>query len=137
MAAKKTASVALPSKEREHLEESTATIKAFVDVWTQLYWAFRHAFLGDPITVQAEAQFLQIKSEVARRHAFLFDQLGRLYIGGEHLTELLRKIVTLERVSKTQKDNYYKLEKHWHVIFINLNDSLMSIQFRLDQEDKQ
>jgi hypothetical protein len=137
MAAKKSATTAMPPKEREHLEESVATLKSFLDLWGQFYWGFRKAFLGEPITVQIEDQFLKLKSEVARRHQYLYDQIEGFYVGGEHITDLLRKIVTLEKISKTQKENYYKVEKHWHTIFINLHDTMMTIQFRLDQEDKQ
>lgn len=134
--AKKSASVAIPPKEREHLEECVATIKSFLEVWIQFYWTFRHIYLGDPVTVQKELQFLQAKSDVARRHQYLYDQLGKLYIGGEFITDLLRKVVNLEKISKTQKENYHKIEKHWHTVFLNLHDTLISIQFRLDQEDK-
>lgn len=137
MAAKKSASAAIPPKERERFEECVAGIRSFLELWTQFYWAFRHAFLGEPVTSQSEYQFLQMKSEVARRHQFLFEQLGDLYINGGLLTDLLRMIVNLEKVSKTQKDNYHKIEKFWHMVFLNLQDTLISIQFRLDQEDKQ
>ncbi len=134
--AKKSASVAIPPKEREHLEECVATIKSFLDAWVQFYWTFRHIYLGDPVTIQKELQFLQAKSDVARRHQYLYDQLGPLYIGGQYITDLLRMVVNLEKISKTQKENYHKVEKHWHTVFLNLHDTLISIQFRLDQEDK-
>lgn len=134
--AKKSASVAIPPKEREHLEECVVTLKSFLELWVQFYWIFRHAFLGDPVTMQKELQFLQLKSEAARRHQYLYDQLGDLYVGGGYITDLLRKVVNLEKISNTQKENYHKVEKYWHTVFLNLHDTLISIQFRLDQEDK-
>lgn len=135
-ATKKSASTAIPPKEREHLEECIASIKSFLELWVQFYWSFRRIFQGDAVTVQKELQFLQLKSEVARRHQYLYDQLGNVYIEGGNITDLLRKIVNLEKVSNTQKENYYKVERGWHTVFLNLNDTLISIQFRLDQEDK-
>ncbi|KXK37577.1 MAG: hypothetical protein UZ16_OP3001001067 [Candidatus Hinthialibacteria bacterium OLB16] len=135
-ATKKSASTAIPPKEREHLEECVAAIKSFIELWVQFYWSFRRIFSGDTVTVQKELQFLQLKSEVARRHQYLYDLLGNLYIDGAYITDLLRKVVNLEKISHTQKENYYKVEKGWHTVLINLNDTLITIQFRMDQEDK-
>lgn len=137
MAAKKATAATIAPKEREHLEECVQTIKGFLDTWLKYYWQFRHAYLGDPVTVATEFAFLQVKSEVARRHQYLFNELEQLYIGGDEITDLLRKTVSLEKVAKTQSDNYYKVEKAWHIFYINLHDTLASIQYRLDQEDKQ
>ena len=133
---KKVAPVGIPPKEREHLEECAANIKAFLEIWSQIYWTFRHAFLGDPVTMEKEIRLLQLKSEIARRHQFLYEQLGEHYIGGEMTTDFLRIVVNLEKISKTQVENYYKIEKKWQLFLLNLNDSMTTIQFRLDQEDQ-
>jgi hypothetical protein len=134
--AKKSATAALAPKDREQLEECVATVKSFLDLWLQFYWFFRRVFLGEPVNTQKELQFLQFKSEVARRHQYLMDQLGREYIGGGDITDLLRKVVNMEKIARTQKENYHKIEKEWHIVLINLHDTMISIQFRLDQEDK-
>jgi hypothetical protein len=97
---------------------------------------FRRAFLGDPVTTDAERKFLRMKSEIARQHQYLYEQLESKYIGGKVLTDFLRTVVNLEKISKTQATNYYKVEKHWHEIYLNLEDTLVSIQFQLDQEDQ-
>ncbi|MCA9439522.1 MAG: hypothetical protein KC964_01855 [Candidatus Omnitrophica bacterium] len=123
-------------KTREHLEECVQTIKEFIEKFRQFYWQFRRAYLGEPVTTDAERKFLRMKSEIARHHQYLFEQVGRDYIGGTVLTDFLRTVVNLEKVSKTQSSNYYKIEKFWHEIDLNLEDSLVSIQFRLDQEDQ-
>lgn len=123
-------------KTRENLEESVQTLTDFIAKFKQFYWTFRKAFLGDPVTTDAERKFLTMKSEVARLHQYLFEQLGNAYIGGTVLTDFLRTVVNLEKVSKTQDANYYKIEKHWHEIYMNLEDTLVSIQFKLDQEDQ-
>ena len=138
MAAKKKKKTQGPMdpKTREHLEECAQSVREFTEKYKQLYWQFRKAYLGEPVTTDAERKFLRIKSEVARHHQYLFDQLGPDYIAGVVLTDFLRMVVNLEKVSKTQSTNYYKIEKLWHEIYMNLEDSLVSIQFRLDQEDQ-
>ncbi len=123
-------------KKREILEESVQTLTEFIEKFKQFYWTFRRAFLGDPVTTDLERKFLKMKSEVARQHQYLFEQLGENYIGGIVLTDFLRTTVNLEKISKTQDTNYYKVEKHWHEIYMNLEDTLVSIQFKLDQEDQ-
>jgi len=123
-------------KKREHLEECVQSIREFCEKYKQLYWSFRKAFLGEPVTTDGERKFLRMKSEVARHHQYLYEQLGQEYIGGTVLTDFLRSVVNLEKVSRTQSSNYYKIEKLWHEIYLNLEDSLVSIQFRLDQEDQ-
>lgn len=124
-------------KEREHLEECLANLKTFLTVWQTFYFLFRQAFLGEPVTVDLENRFLKLKSEVARKHQFLYEQLGQLYIGGALITDLLRMVVNLEKISKTQSSNFYKIERFWHEFYLNLYDTLTTIQFRLEQEDKQ
>lgn len=123
-------------KARENLEESVQTLKDFLEKFKQFYWLFRRAFLGDPVTTDGERRFLQMKSEVARQHQYLFEQLERNYVSGTVLTDFLRTVVNLEKISKTASSNYYKIEKHWHEIYLNLEDSLVTIQFKLDQEEQ-
>ena len=123
-------------KEREHLEECVEVITEFIGKFKQLYWTFRKAYLGDPVTTEAERKFLMMKSEVARLHQYLYEMLEDKYIGGVVLTDFLRTIVNLEKISKTQDTNYYKIEKQWHEIYMNLEDTLATIQFKLDQEDQ-
>jgi len=129
--------VPLAPAERERLEECLAGIKSFFPIWLEYHLAFRRAYLGEPVTVEQEARFLQLKSDVARRHQYLFDQLGRDYVDGAYITDLLRSTINLEKVAKTQSTNYYKIENNWHRFYMNLQDTVTSIQFRLEQEDRQ
>ena len=124
-------------QEREHLEECLANVKSFLKILLDFYLAFRRSYLGDPVTPELETSFLQLKSEVAQRHQFLYDQLGAHYIGGATITDLLRSVVNLEKIAKTKPENYYKVEKNWHQFYLNLHDTATSIQFRLEQEDQQ
>lgn len=124
-------------KEREHLEECLANLKTFLVSWQAFYFLFRQTYLGEPVTVDLENRFLKMKSEVARKHQFLYEQLGQLYVGRALITDLLRMVVNLEKISKTQSSNFYKVERFWHEFYLNLYDTLTTIQFRLEQEDKQ
>jgi hypothetical protein len=124
-------------QEREHLEECLANVKSFVKIWLDFYLAFRRSYLGEPVTPEHESSFLRLKSEVAQRHQYLFDQMGSHYVGGAVITDLLRSVVNLEKIAKTQSENYYKVERNWHQFNMNLQDTVTSIQFRLEQEDQQ
>jgi hypothetical protein len=136
----------LSPKDREkkikYLEECRDSIKPFLPMWVQFYWIIRHAKKGDPVTTEMEIKFLRMKSELARKHQYLYEQLnenefGRLYIDGESATGFLRSVVNLEKITNTRDENYYKVEKYWHRFFIALRDSLTSIEYQLDQEDSQ
>jgi len=137
MRSKSKALVVMKPQEREHLEECLANVKSFVKIWLDFYLTFRRSYLGEPVTPECEASFLRLKSEVAQRHQYLYDQLERHYIGGAVITDLLRAVVNLEKIAKTQSENYYKVEKNWHQFYLNLHDTVTSIQFRLEQEDQQ
>ena len=139
MAAKEKKPQVMDPAEREHLEECAKTVREFLKLWVEFYFMFRSPFLGEPVTVEHEARFLELKSKVAFRHQFLYEQLsdGDHYVGAAYITDLLRMIVNLEKISHTQSENYYKIEKIWHQFYINLYDSLTKIEFRLKQEDQQ
>ena len=134
--AKTKGSKQMDPKEREHLEECLANVKTFLVTWQSFYFLFRKTYLGEPVTVALENRFLKLKSEVARKHQYLYEQLGKLYIRGALITDLLRMVVNLEKISKTQSSNFYKIEHFWHEFYANLYDTLTTIQFRLEQEDK-
>lgn len=123
-------------QERENLEESVTTIKEFLSMWTEFYWMVRRSFLDKQFKPAQERDFLKLKSEVARRHEYLVEQLGRNYVGGKGITDILRMTVNLEKLAATATENYYKLEKFWHEVYLNLSDSLFNIQFKLEQEEK-
>ena len=127
----------LDPKVREHMEECIKSVREFQGIFIDFFFRVRSSFLGEPVTAEQELKFLQIKSEVAMRHQYLFEQLGQHYIGGMVLTDLLRKIVNLEKISKTAATNYYKVERSWHEFFMNLQDSMTALQFRLELEDQQ
>jgi hypothetical protein len=129
--------VPLDPKEREHIEDCIKRIKEFQALWLDFYFRVRGSFLGEPVTAEQELKFLQVKSEVAMRHQYLYELLGQHYLGAQLLTDLLRKVVNLEKVSKTASENYYKIERFWHEYFVNLQESMVALQFRLELEDQQ
>jgi len=92
------------------MEECIKSVREFQVIWIDFYFRVRSSFLGEPVTAEQELKFLQINPKWRMRHQYLYETARTYYIGAV-LTDLLRKVVNLEKISKTAATNYYKVER--------------------------
>lgn len=120
-------------KKRESIfEDRLKDIKGFLEIWLQFHKAYKRAYRGEEITRDAEAEFLKMKSNIARRHTFLLESLGRDYINADTVRPILSQTVTLRHMSKLRPEHYEKIERAWHNTYIHLNESVGHLRYLLE-----
>ena len=63
-------------KEQEEIEFRIGAIKKFLEIWFQYDELFQASFGTDRVDQKSEDEFLQLKSQLARRHQYLLEYLG-------------------------------------------------------------
>ena len=121
-------------KEQEEIEFRIGAIKKFLELWFQYDELFQASFGSDRIDQKSEDEFLQLKSQLARRHQYLLEYLGGEYNGGGPITEFLSDTVTLKSMRQIHPDFYKKLCGSWHKTTLYLNAALGYLQSRLEEQ---
>lgn len=105
-------------------------LKHLYDLWLKFRKYYLKAFTTEPISREEEHDFLEIKSEIAKYHRVLSEEVHEnLYFAGDKIIELLRKSISvahLRALPLVDKNLYYKM---WHYIFIHLGRTLGAYQF--------
>lgn len=115
-------------KEKEEIEFRIEAVKKFLEEWTRYDELFQKAYHEQNTTPEEEQEFLQLKSNLARRHQYLMEYLGEEYRRPEPITEYLSDTVTLWNMYGIHVDFYKKLCLRWHATFIHLNEALGYLQ---------
>jgi hypothetical protein len=124
-----------PSKKKREtaFEENLKEIRSFLELWLQFHKAYKRAYRGEDISREDEAEFLKMKSTLARRHAMLVQRLGDDYIGVEPIRPLLSETVTLRHMGKLRPEHYERIERAWHYTYIRLNESIGHLRYLVDE----
>ncbi len=122
-------------KEQEEIEFRIAAIKKFLELWYRYDELFQTAFGRETrVESKVEEDFLNLKSQLAKRHQYLLEYLGREYKGADPITEYLGDTVTLNGMRQIHQDFYKKLCGSWHKTTLNLNAALGYLQSRLEEQ---
>ena len=121
-------------KEQEEIEFRVGAIKKFLELWFRYDELFQSAYGSEQIDPKEEDEYLQLKSQLARRHQYLLEYLGGEYEGGGPITEYLSNTVTLSGMRGLHPDFYKKLCGSWHKSAIYLNAALGYLQSRLEEQ---
>lgn len=118
-------------RELEEIEFRIAALKKQQEMWLRFDELFQSAYGAEKVDPKAEEEFLQLKSQIARRQQYLLEYLGSEF-GGEPLTDYLGDVVTLYAMREIHPDFYKKLCTRWHKAMINFNAAIGNLQSRLE-----
>jgi len=121
-------------KEKEEIEFRIDAIKKFLKMWYRYDELFQHAFLDQEASQEQEEEFFKLKSQLARRHQYLLEYLGKEYDRAEPITEYLSDTVTLRNMIGIHFDFYKKLCVQWHATMLRLNEALGYLMTHLELE---
>ena len=117
-------------------EEQLKDVKDFLRLWLSFHKSYKRAYKGEEITAEAEAVFLKMKSELARRHVILMERLDEDYISAETIRPVLFQTVTLRQISSIRQEHFDKMENQWHSTYIHLNESIGHLTYLLEAGGK-
>ncbi len=121
-------------KEKEEIEYRIQIIKQFLELWSRYDALFDSAFHDKDPHEESEAEFLKLKSNLARRHQYLMDYLGKEYQKPESITPYLSDTVTLQSMVNITFDFFKKLKLQWHATTLHLNEALGILATHLELE---
>lgn len=121
-------------KEKEEIEYRIDLIKQFLEHWSQYDKLFDDAFHKKNVKSEQEEKFLKLKSQLARRHQYIMDYLGKEYHRPEPITPYLSDTVTLYNMVGIHHDFYKKLKLQWHTTTLHLNQALGVLLTHLEIE---
>lgn len=121
-------------KDKEEIEFRISAINQFLDMWIRYDTLFRHAYRDKEATVEEEDEFFKLKGQLARRHQYLLEYLGKEYEKAEPITSYLSDTVTLKGMIGIHFDFYKKLRLQWHATFLRLNEALGYLLTHLELE---
>jgi len=119
-------------KKQDTFEERLKEIRAFLEIWLQYHKLYKRSYRGEEVDQDAEAEFLKMKSRLARRHAILMASLGKDYIHADPIRPILSQTVTLRHMSKLRPEHYERIERAWHDTYIHLNESIGHLRYLLE-----
>ncbi len=114
------------------LDERLKEIKNFLDLWLQFHKSYKRAYRGEEVSLEAEGEFLKMKSLLARRHSRLMESLGKNYVGAEPIRPLLSQTVTLRHMTRIRPEHYEQIERKWHNTYIHLNETIGKLRFLIE-----
>lgn len=112
----------------EQLERRVELCREFMNDWllfNQILSAYPNAGANKP---QLEAQFLKIKSKLAREHRVLRDTLQSDYNIDGNLMNIVSSATDLESVHSQSEVAVKKMTMEWHRAFISINETLGAIE---------
>jgi len=112
----------------EQLERRVELCREFMNDWllfNQILSAYPNAGANKP---QLEAQFLKIKSKLAREHRVLRETLQADYGIDGNLMNIVSSATDLESVHSQSEVAVKKLTMEWHRAFISINETLGALE---------
>ena len=121
-------------KEKEEIEFRIKAIQQFLELWYRYDELFQHAYRDKDVSAEKEEEFLKLKSQLARRHQYLMEYLGKEYSRAEAITPFLSDTVTLRNMVGIYFDFYKKLRLQWHSTMLRLNEALGYLMTHMELE---
>lgn len=122
-------------KEKEEIEYRINMIKKFLEIWVRYDQLFSQAYMEKEVASEMEDEFFKLKSQLARRHQYLLEYLGKEYDRAEPITPYLSDTVTLNNMVGIHFDFFKKLRLQWHATFLRLNEALGYLMTHLELEN--
>ncbi len=118
----------------QKLEGSIQDIKEFMDMWVKFFDNVTSARKMENPAAKEEADFLAIKSSIARRHEIIKSTLpkedNRL---DPNTMNILSSAISLDGVRTASDMAFKKIENEWHRAYISINETLGALENRRAQ----
>jgi len=115
------------------LEKNIEGSRIFMDLWVKFYDLMVSARKREQITPKDEADFLAVKSELARRHKVLQQGLGQDYGLDANTMNIVSQAISLDGVQSSSDVAMKKLENEWHRAYISINETLGALENRREE----
>jgi len=110
------------------LEKNIEDTRIFMDLWVKFYDLLVSARKREQTDAKDEADFLAVKSELARRHKVLQRTLGEDYGLDANTMNIVSQAISLDSVRSSSEVAMKKLENEWHRAYIAINETLGVIE---------
>jgi len=115
------------------LEKNIEGSRIFMDLWVKFYDLMVSARKREQITPKDEADFLAVKSELARRHKVLQQGLGQDYGLDANTMNIVSQAISLDGVQSSSDVAMKKLENEWHRAYISINETLGALENKREE----
>jgi predicted RND superfamily exporter protein len=115
------------------LEKNVEGTRVFMDLWVKFYDLLVSARKREQITPKDEADFLAVKSELARRHKVLQYGLGQDYGLDANTMNIISQAISLDAVQASSDVAMKKLENEWHRAYISINETLGALENKREE----
>ncbi len=114
----------------QKLERNIVATQQFLDLWVRFFDMMVQARRAEKVTQDLEVAFLQVKSELARRHKVLEQNLGVDYGLDANTMNIIGSAISLDSLCSSSDVAMKKLENEWHRAYIAINETLGILQNR-------
>jgi hypothetical protein len=115
------------------LEKNIEDSRIFMDLWVKFYDLLVSARKREQTDAKDEADFLAVKSELARRHKVLQKTLGEDYGLDANTMNIVSQAISLDTVRSSSEVAMKKLENEWHRAYIAINETLGALENKREE----
>lgn len=115
------------------VERHYADCKELLDLWSVFHDYYLMGVKGENITLDAESQFLEIKSRIAMLHDSFIDALTHDQNIGQGMLKIVESAITLKHVNRQSPAETKKMEIEWHEAYLLLNQTIGSLEDRRNE----
>ncbi len=116
-----------------NLERNICRVEEFVELWKQLSEFLDKGFKQPSFSAEEETAFLELKSEIARRHELLMTTLGATEERDDKARRLLNTVPSLQAFKDLPEGMARKVAGEWHATFIATQALLGRLNGRREQ----
>jgi len=116
-----------------NLERNIKRLEEFVELWKQLSEFLDRGFKESSFTTEEETAFLELKSEIARRHELLMTTLNAADERDDKALRLLNTVPSLQAFKELPEGMARKVAGEWHATFIAMQALLGRLSGRREQ----
>jgi hypothetical protein len=115
------------------LEKNIEGTRIFMDLWVKFYDQLVSARKREQAGAKDEADFLAVKSELARRHKVLQQGLGADYGLDPNTMNIVSQAISLDSIQSSSDVAMKKLENEWHRAYIAINETLGALENKREE----
>lgn len=113
-----------------NLEKNIVRLESLIEQWKRLSQFLDRGFQQSAIDPKEEADFLELKSEIARSSELMLTTMGAMGERDEKLLRLLNAVPSLATLRGFDEELARKIAGDWHSVFIAMQAMLGRFQGR-------
>lgn len=115
------------------LEKKIKQTKEFLELWLKFRQLYKNAVGKNSILPEEENIFLETKTLVARRYQSLIESLDLKPSVDDRTFDVIKDVLSLERVATMSDDQLQRIENDWHNSLIVFNQLLGGLENKRDE----